>query len=139
MTPALFRTRSQPLIVGAVVAVVLLALVVLMSGVIPIAGAKKGAEPAERRPLDTGHPATEVARPQPAATRGPIDGTCPICGSVEATRVVEVERADGKRMMYRVTVRMDDGSYRTLSQSAPPSVAVGERVRIVDGAVVTRR
>jgi hypothetical protein len=31
---------------------------------------------------------------------------------------------------------MDDGSYRTLSQATPPSVAVGETVRITDGAVV---
>jgi len=139
MSSAFFRIRSQPLIVGAVVAVVLLAVVVVMSGLFPIAGAKKGAEPTERRTLDTGRPATEGARPDSAATRGPSGDTCPICGTVDATRVVELERAEGKRMMYRVTVRMDDGSYRTLSQSAPPSVAVGERVRIVDGAVVTRQ
>jgi hypothetical protein len=45
--------------------------------------------------------------------------------------------ADGsKRTVYRITVRMDDGSFRTLSQMLPPSVAVGEAVRITDGAVV---
>jgi len=136
MSSAFFRTHSQPLIVGAVVAVVLLALGALMSGVIPTGGPKKSAVPAERRTLDAARPAADVARPESAATRGPGGDTCAICGTVEATRVVEVERAEGKRMMYRVTVRMDDGSYRTLSQSAPSSVAVGERVRIVDGAVV---
>jgi hypothetical protein len=31
---------------------------------------------------------------------------------------------------------MDDGSFRTLSQVSLPSVAVGEAVRITDGAVV---
>jgi outer membrane lipoprotein SlyB len=40
--------------------------------------------------------------------------------------------------VYRVTVRLDDGSYRTLSQAAPPSIVVGGKVRIVDGAVVPR-
>ena len=103
------------------------------------AGAKKVAEPAERRALDTSRLATEAARPDSAATRGATDNTCPICGMVEATSVVEVERAEGKRMMYRVTVRMDDGSYRTLSHTTPPPIAVGGKVRIMDGAVVARQ
>ncbi len=33
---------------------------------------------------------------------------------------------------------MDDGSLRTLSQPSAPAVAVGERVRVVDGAIVAR-
>jgi hypothetical protein len=41
--------------------------------------------------------------------------------------------------VYRVTVRLDDGSYRTLSQPTPPSIPVGGKVRIVDGAVVARQ
>jgi outer membrane lipoprotein SlyB len=41
-----------------------------------------------------------------------------------------------KRYAYRVTVRMDDGSARTLSQSSPPAFAVGDKVRPVDGALV---
>ena len=48
----------------------------------------------------------------------------------------EIERNVKKHYSYRVTVRMDDGSYRTVSQSSPPAVAVGARVRIVDGNVV---
>ena len=48
----------------------------------------------------------------------------------------EIEKNVKKHYSYRVTVRMDDGSYRTVSQSSPPAVAVGARVRIVDGNVV---
>jgi len=48
----------------------------------------------------------------------------------------EIEKNVKKQVTYRVTVRMDDGSYRTVSQSAPPSL--GEKVRIVDGALVSR-
>ena len=64
--------------------------------------------------------------------------SCANCGTVEAIRTVVVASgADGaKRTVYRITVRMDDGSFRTLSQALPPSVAVGEAVRITDGAVV---
>ncbi len=50
----------------------------------------------------------------------------------------EIEKRVKKRYSYRVTVRMDDGSFRTLSQSSAPAVAVGERVRVVDGTVVAR-
>lgn len=47
----------------------------------------------------------------------------------------EIEKNMKKRHAYRVTVRMDDGTYRTLSQSQPPSVAIGDKVRIVNGAL----
>ena len=50
----------------------------------------------------------------------------------------EIEKRVKKHYSYRVTVRMDDGSFRTISQSSAPAVAVGERVRIVDGTVVAR-
>jgi hypothetical protein len=84
-------------------------------------------------------PGATVAQAAPdAATRRAAEATCPSCGRVEAIRTVVVTGGpDGaKRTVYRVTVRMDDGSFRTLSQAAPPSVAVGEAVRISDGAVV---
>ncbi len=64
--------------------------------------------------------------------------SCANCGTVEAIRtvVVAVGPEGAKRTVYRITVRMDDGSYRTLSQAPPPSVAVGEAVRVMDGAIV---
>jgi hypothetical protein len=72
------------------------------------------------------------------APRRALGAACANCGTVEAIRTVMVAGpADGtKRPVYRITVRMDDGSFRTLSQATPPSVAVGETVRITDGAVV---
>lgn len=50
----------------------------------------------------------------------------------------EIEKSAKKRYSYRVTVRMDDGSFRTLSQSTAPAVVVGERVRVVDSTVIAR-
>lgn len=47
-----------------------------------------------------------------------------------------IEKNARQRTVYRVTVRMDDGSFRTISQSHTPSVAVGSRVRIDNGALV---
>lgn len=50
----------------------------------------------------------------------------------------EIGKNAKKHYSYRVTVHMDDGSFRTLSQSSTPAVAVGERVRVADGAVIAR-
>ena len=48
----------------------------------------------------------------------------------------EIEKNVKKRYAYRVTVRMDDGSFRTISLSSPPTFAVGEKVRVVEGKLV---
>jgi len=43
-----------------------------------------------------------------------------------------------KQTVWRVTVRMDDGSVRTLQQPAQPPFATGDRVRIVDGKAIEK-
>jgi len=48
----------------------------------------------------------------------------------------EIEKNVKKRFAYRVTVRMDDGSFRTISLSSPPTLAVGDKVRVVEGKLV---
>jgi outer membrane lipoprotein SlyB len=48
----------------------------------------------------------------------------------------EIEKNVKKRYAYRVTVRMDDGSFRTISLSNPPTLAVGDKVRVVEGKLV---
>lgn len=46
------------------------------------------------------------------------------------------ETSAKKRYAYRVTVRMDDGSFRTVSLASPPTLAVGDKVRVVEGRLV---
>lgn len=48
----------------------------------------------------------------------------------------KTEKTADRHTIYRVTVRMDDGSFRTVSQSHAPSMAVGGKVRIVSGSLV---
>jgi outer membrane lipoprotein SlyB len=43
-----------------------------------------------------------------------------------------------KHTVYRVTLRMDDGSLRTLSQREAPAYAVGDRVRVSNGRITER-
>ena len=40
--------------------------------------------------------------------------------------------------VYRVSVRMDNGSMQTLAQETAPGVQVGERVRLENGVIVER-
>lgn len=49
-----------------------------------------------------------------------------------------IEKNMNKRTAYRVTLRMDDGSQRSLTQSEAPAYPVGERVRIENGRVAER-
>lgn len=50
----------------------------------------------------------------------------------------EIERNVKKTHSYVIHVRMEDGSYRTITQSTQPSVAAGDRVRVENGKIVAR-
>jgi hypothetical protein len=92
---------------------------------------------------------SQAVRPVTAATLDTGSGAprvCATCGVVEAIRVLEMradprsggegQKPQGTRSSYRVTVKMADGSYRTLAQPTPPVVGIGDRVRLADGIVV---
>lgn len=65
------------------------------------------------------------------------DGGATILGSSgSAASGNEIAQGARRRYAYRVTVRMDDGSYRTVSLAAPPALAVGDKVRVVEGKLV---
>jgi len=137
-------TRVRSLAIVAAVAVSVAALIGL--GVVP---GKRAATPDE-----ASLPRSELKPAPPAA--------CGLCGIVESIRSVEVydepstpgggvsmldslsgalsrdagERNVRKRLVWRVTVRMDDGSYRAISLPRPPAFAAGEKVRVVEGRLV---
>ena len=108
---------------------------VLFGGWLPDAHSQTASEQA-------GHPVTAATLDASGAARP----TCATCGIVESVRILEM-RADprssadgqkppGTRTSYRVTVKMADGSYRTLAQPTPPVVGIGDRVRVANGTVV---
>ena len=49
----------------------------------------------------------------------------------------EIEKNTKKHTSYRIRVQMANGSIRTIYQRDVPGVAAGDRVKIVDGALVT--
>jgi outer membrane lipoprotein SlyB len=114
-------TRNYPLLMGAGVAALLLLSVVAataMSGALPAGSSNQ-----------SGNTAKAVAARKSA---------CRNCGVVVWVRTVEIDATKNKgpkQTGHSVTVRMDDGSERTLSQAAAPSFAVGARVRVNGNAL----
>jgi len=49
-----------------------------------------------------------------------------------------IEKNTRKRVVYRITLRMDDGSRRVLTKGQQPAFSVGERVRVIDGNALER-
>ncbi len=142
------RKRLHPLMVGAAVAVLIVSLVGIgaMSGRVPLTGSRAPQEGPESAAKRFDGARTIAQQPERAA------GTqlCDTCGTVESVRA-HVVRSDSiaagsvaggdvgrRRTVHRVTIRMDDGSYRTISQPIEPGYGVGEKVRIIDGSVVAR-
>ncbi|HXZ54435.1 MAG TPA: hypothetical protein VEF92_06490 [Burkholderiales bacterium] len=135
------RVRSLAIAAAAAVGVAALIGLGASSGVLP---GKRAAAPEETPPPSGLKPAV-----------------CALCGIVESIRSVEVYEESGagggaadlrnnaenpgagspeknlrKRVVWRVTVRMTDGSYRAISLPSPPVFAVGEKVRVVEGRLV---
>ncbi len=50
----------------------------------------------------------------------------------------KVEKNLKKTRVYEITVRMEDGSYRTVTQPTEPAFRPGDKVKMVDGNVVAR-
>jgi outer membrane lipoprotein SlyB len=72
------------------------------------------------------------ASSQPAGPAGLTSASSGAYGNVES------EKNARKRTSYRVTVRMDDGTARTLYQSAPPGFSVGSKVKVINGQLSAR-
>ena len=62
-----------------------------------------------------------------------VTGHLPGANAPRAERavVVEVKEVDARR--YEVSVRLQDGSVKTVSSGAPPAWKSGDKVRVVNG------
>ncbi len=109
-------SRNYPLLIGAGVAVLLSSLV----GAAALTGAL---------PSDAGPSAIGESTARAAAAK---NTRCRTCGVITSTKTVTEAT---NRKLYRITVRMDDGSVRTLSRATEPAFAVGARVRVNGNAL----
>jgi|APFre7841882724_1041349.scaffolds.fasta_scaffold00152_18 hypothetical protein len=130
MPPAV-RRKPLPVRFATLVSLVGLLAALVLSGMLTPGGLRRSAAP--------------QADPEPVI-RLNDPSICVVCGVVEAVRPHETRvprdaansGASAARTAWRVTVRMEDGSYRTLSQADPPAFRPGDRVRITDGAIAAR-
>jgi outer membrane lipoprotein SlyB len=56
-------------------------------------------------------------------------------GGALAGHAIENRQAANAQQVYRVTLRMDDGSVQNLIQESAPTLRIGDRVRVVNGVV----
>ena len=158
-------TRISSLVVATVASGTVAGLVVLgtITGVLPTRGSTLRSELPSRLETQSARPsncalcgtiesirAIEVyeepagttldARSGDAAGGGPGGAIAGGASSMLDTLLSAVRGESGtnvrKRHVYRVTLRMDDGSFRALSLPSPPGFAVGDKVRVVEGRLV---
>jgi hypothetical protein len=117
-------TRNYPIAIASGISVLLFGLVgaAAISGVMP-------SEISRQNPHAT--PLVDTTAFAAAARKA----NCRNCGVVSSVRPIEVIAAEAKTKGYRVTVRMDDGSERSVSLAAQPGFGIGARVRINGSAL----
>lgn len=160
-------TRTHPILISAGVAVLLFSLlgVAALTGVLPIATSRSG-DPATVAPREQPVPCAScgvIATIRPVEVKARTSGLGAVAGGVAGGIVGNqfghgagntlltiggaaggafagdaIEGRMNKRTAWRVTVRLEDGSVRTLQQASEPPFAVGDRVRIVDGRSLER-
>jgi outer membrane lipoprotein SlyB len=151
------KTHPVVFVAGATVLLISAMGVAGLTGLLP-AAASKLEDPATIAARQMNAPDAQRARPLAQHAQA---AACKHCGVIESIRMVEIQsdaigrgafagaaggidapkanESNVKRTTaYRITLRMDDGTYRTLSQAQTPRFAVGERARIAKGLVLER-
>jgi len=155
--------KSHPLFVGAALSVILCALVAAaaITGVIPSAlssrSAAQAGAPAATAACDNCGTIQSIRQVQ---LNGSASGVGAVAGGLTGAVVGhQFGRGDGRTALtvlgaaggayagnaiekdmkkstaWRITVLMDDASHRTVSQPEHPALAVGDKVRVLDGRV----
>ena len=71
-----------------------------------------------------------------SAQKAELARHCANCGVVDSITMYEVKKNLNKTVTHQVKVRMDNGTYRVVSQQDQPIFHVGDKVKIVNGEVV---
>jgi hypothetical protein len=132
MPPNALRTpRLATLLVGtaAIAAVGFLLIGVVERGW--LSGAREGRGAKGDMPSEAG---AALGRAGPSAA--PSGVVCIVCGTVKSIGQFPTKGDEPVPSLVRVTVRMDDGSFRSFAEAPERQFRIGDRVRIVEGAVV---
>ena len=146
--------KTSPLVIIAAVSVIIFSLVGIaaITGQMP-AVKSETSEPATRGEesgiklnitpiiMEKRASAQQMEQANPCVNCGVVDSiiTNDVKGDSGKAGIVagrETEKNVTKPAAYQVKVRMDDGTYRVISQQDHPVFHVGEKVKIIDGIVV---
>jgi outer membrane lipoprotein SlyB len=106
------------MMVIAAIAVIMLSL----AGIAMVLGWMPGA-------VSGGGPASAQGADRPRAAGGEAD-LCGECGVVESIAAVKIEKNLNHPISYRIRVRMNDGTYRTVLEQGQSALSAGQRVRV---------
>ena len=85
-----------------------------------------GAAPGDSAMMPAGAPNAVVVSIEPIPRQGAVGGS----GTAGATG-----SSTGEDKMYRVTLRLDDGTTRVVTQEKAPTFHTGDRVNMMDGVI----
>ena len=71
-----------------------------------------------------------------SAQKAELARRCANCGVVDSITMYEVKKNLNKTVTHQVKVRMDNGTYRVVSQQDQPVFHVGDKVKIINGVIV---
>ncbi len=78
----------------------------------------------------------KTGSPRARAASAVVKRRCSECGVITAKH--EIEATDGARR-YEFKARLEDGSYRSISNANPAAWRLGERVNVIDGIDLASR
>ncbi len=71
-----------------------------------------------------------------SAQKAKLARHCANCGVIDSIIMYEIKKNFDKIVTHQVKVRMDNGTYRVVSQQDQPVFHVGEKVKIINGVIV---
>ena len=131
--------KTSPSIIIAAVSAIILSLV----GIVAITDEIRAVNSTTSEPEARGEVSVIESKITPlileklaSAQKAELARRCANCGVVDSITMHEVKKNLNKTVTHQVKVRMDNGTYRVVSQQDQPVFHVGDKVKIINGVIV---
>jgi len=131
--------KTSPSIIIVAVAAIILGL----AGIVAITDQIRAANSTSSEPVARGEEpgikpniTSLVLEKLASAQKAELARRCANCGVIDSITMYEIKKNFIKIVTHQVKVRMDNGTYRIVSQQDQPVFQVGERVKIINGMLV---
>lgn len=131
--------KTSPSIIIAAVSAIILSLV----GIVAITAEIRAVNSTTSEPEARGEELVIESKITPfileklaSAQKAELARRCANCGVVDSITMYEIKKNLNKTVTHQVKVRMDNGTYRVVSQQDQPVFHVGDKVKIINGVIV---